>query len=133
LNSWSPDGQTETKTRRFILLNNILTSNIIGDGYKVVLRNSYLLQYNYIQAYSVYKKLGSADYMIIGQNENNSYKISVVTFKINVGSTNEWNIYNSNYTMLGDIWTYLSWISDTISLKIITNQVVNSTPQYLEL
>lgn len=133
LNSWSPDGQTETKTRRFILLNNILTSNIIGDGYKVVLRNSYLLQYNYIQAYSVYKKLGSADYMIIGQNENNSYKISVVTFKINVGSTNEWNIYNSNYTMLGDIWTYLSWISDTISLKIITNQVVNSTPKYLEL
>lgn len=131
LSTWNSN--VETKTRRFILLNNVLTSNIIGGEYKVILRNSYSLQYNYMQTKKVYKKRGSADYMIIGQNENNSYKISVVTFKINVGSSNEWAIYNSNYTLNGDIWTYLSWYDEITNLKIITNEVVGSTPRYLEL
>ena len=132
-NAWSPDGQIETKTRRFILLNNILSSNLIDGTYKVTLRNSYNMQYNYFNTFSVYKKIGSADYMMVGTNENNSYKISVVTLKINVGSANEWAIYNSNYTYNVNIWSYLVWEEDTVNLKIITNQIVSSAVKYLEL
>lgn len=132
-NAWSQDGQTETKTRRFILLNNILSSNLIDGNYKVTLRNSYNMQYNYLNVKTVYKKIGSADYMMIGTNENNSYKMSVATLKINVGAANEWAIYNSNYNYNTNIWSYLVWEEDTVNLKIITNQVVNSTVKYLEL
>jgi hypothetical protein len=132
-NAWSQDGQTETKTRRFILLNNILSSNLIDGNYKVTLRNSYNMQYNYLNVKTVYKKIGSADYMMIGTNENNSYKMSVATLTINVGSENEWAIYNSNYTSTVDIWSYLVWDEETVDLKIITNQVSNSTAKYLEL
>lgn len=132
-NALSPDGQTETKTRRFILLNNILSSNLIDGTYKVTLRNSYNMQYNYFDVFSVYKKIGSADYMMVGDNENNSYKISVVTLKINVGSANEWAIYNSNYNFSGNIWSYLVWKEDIVNLKIITNQIVSSAVKYLEL
>lgn len=132
-NAWSPDGQTETKTRRFILLNNILTSNVIDGEYKVTLRNSYNMQYNYLNVFTVYKKAGSADYMMVGTNENNSNKISVATLKINVGSANEWAIYNSNYNYNTNIWSYLIWEENTVNLKIITNQIVSSAVKYLEL
>lgn len=133
LTVWSQDGQTSTKTRRFILLNNILTSNLIDGTYSVTLRNSYNLQYNNTEVYQVFKKIDSADYMMVGLNSDNSSKICVITLTINVGSENEWNRYNSNYTIQRNLWSYLIWEEETINLKIITSQIVNSTPKYLEL
>lgn len=130
LNTYS--GNVETITKRFVLLNNIFTSNILYGYYTVVLRNSYSLYYSYVDVTQVYKKIGSADYMMVGYNNNNSNKISVITLTINVGSQNEWNIYNSNYQATSGLWGYLTWNENTTDLRLVTNNVVSSKVKYLE-
>lgn len=122
----------ETITKRFVLLNNIFISNVLYGDYEVVLRNSYNLNYNYVDVEQVYKKIGSADYMMVGYNTNNSNKISVITLTINVGSQNEWNIYNSNYQATSGLWGYLTWDENTTDLRLVTNNVVSSKVKYLE-
>ena len=70
---------------------------------------------------------------MVGYNNNNSTKISVITLTINVGSQNEWNIYNSNYLATSGLWGYLRGNENTTDLRLITNNVVSSKVKYLDV
>lgn len=133
LRTWDSGGETYTDARRFILLNNVLNSNLLDGIYKTTLRNSYNLQYNNIDVYQIYKKIGSADYMMVGLNNDNSYKICVITLKVNVGEANVWNRYNSNYTHYGALKSFLTWTDSVTRLKIVTTQISASKAKYLEI
>lgn len=78
-------------TTRVLLFNNIFTSGLISGNYEAILRNDYIVPYNYNQApyrqNRIIKSPDSATYYII-MSDNNVQKI--VRFTINVGAANEW-------------------------------------------
>ena len=84
---------------RVLLLNNIFTSNQLTGTYSVILRNSYIVpNSNTTYRPGVYnqcmitKLQGEATYYIVLYSVNTG-NTTLIEFKINVGSTNEWNVY----------------------------------------
>ena len=82
---------------RFIMLNNVAIET--STGFSCILRQSYYIPSeanytiptSYLQGTSWVKKVnGSATYFMFGSNGSN---VLLIEFKINVGSTNEWNYY----------------------------------------
>lgn len=100
---YSDDGNTsnEDYNYRVILLNNI--SQAVNEEYSVILRNSYYVPdtYSAVQIldavvancqHAIQKIVNESTYVIAGvQDTINKF----ITFKINVGSDNEWNLYSS--------------------------------------
>lgn len=131
---YNGQGQVINKQRRFIMLNNILTSNLLYGDYKAILRKSYIMSYKDFDTSQLHKNYDSADYVLVGANQvSNNYRISIITLKVNVGEENEWAIYNSSYTDYQDIESFIVWSGEDISLKIVTTNFSGSTPKYLEL
>lgn len=100
---YSDNGNTsnEDYNYRVILLNNI--SQAVNEEYSVVLRNSYYIPDTYSNVkvldtlvsnckFPIQKVVNEATYVIAGVQETVN---KFITFKINVGSDNEWNIYSS--------------------------------------
>lgn len=78
---------------RVLLFNNIFASGLISGNYEAILRNDYIVPYNYNQ--SVYRQNriikspeSSVYYMVFRDTEN--YATKIVKFTINVGAQNEW-------------------------------------------
>ena len=100
---YSDNGNTsnEDYNYRVILLNNI--AQAVNDEYSVILRNSYYIpsDYSSIRIFdtivdscgqAIQKIVDESTYVIAGvQDTINKF----ITFKINVGSDNEWNLYSS--------------------------------------
>lgn len=89
----SGDDTVSSHVSRVLLFNNIFASGLISGNYKAILRNDYIVPYNYNQ--SVYRQNriikspeGSIYYMVFRDTENIATKI--VKFTINVGAENEW-------------------------------------------
>ena len=78
---------------RVLLFNNIFTSGLISGNYEAILRNDYIVPYNYNQSPYRQNRIikspeSSTYYMIFRDVDNNRTKI--VRFTINVGAENEW-------------------------------------------
>jgi hypothetical protein len=81
---------------RFVMLNNILAKLPDEEDYQAVLRKSYIFPSNYLQDfYPIIKKApGQSKYLMTtlqfsGSNETNM----VLELEVNVGTSNEWNVY----------------------------------------
>lgn len=78
-------------TTRVLLFNNIFTSGLVSGNYEAILRNDYIVPYNYNQAphrqNRIIKSPDGATYYIV-LSDNGQEKI--IRFTINVGSANEW-------------------------------------------
>lgn len=87
-----------TMVSKVLLFNNIFSSGEASGTYKAVLRNDYIVPYNYNQApyrqNRILKSPDGATYYII-MSESNKEKI--IRFTINVGSTNEWIVATIPY------------------------------------
>lgn len=89
----SGDDSATPKISRVLLFNNIFASGLITGNYKAILRNSYIVPYNYNQSlYRQNRIIKSPDssvyYMVFRDTEN--AKTKIVRFTINVGAENEW-------------------------------------------
>lgn len=103
---------------RVILLNNI--NQAVNNDYSVILRNSYYIPstYSNVQILDtlvdgcklpIQKIVDEATYVIAGvQDTVNKF----ITFKINVGSDNEWNIYSSNLSQFISPLTFICEAND---------------------
>ena len=88
---------------RFILLNNVFSSNVGSGVYKVVLRNSYFFPTSYQTTYNtnmnetqnlLYKKVDEAKYYFLSAIAPSiPFPTCLFEIQINVGSENEWNRY----------------------------------------
>ena len=123
---------------RFILLNNFLIKTPAQKNYTVKLRNSYLLTMSFTPKF-VDKKPNEAFYVIIGEDEELPY---IATYKIEVGSTNEYLEYHYA-TAFGDYTTLkeynIIWSGDSYEIKIgcistknITSPDLHYSIYYLE-
>lgn len=124
------DYNSDTQTKRFLLLNDIIGSYLTYREYKCVLRKSYNFPSNYnlqyLTIYGTYKKISSAEYLFIGsQYDPNStpmqpiYNPVVITVDVNVGEQNEWNRYTSNVTAEMDMAfdSFCIWQDNNLQLK----------------
>ena len=89
---------SETMVSKVLLLNNIFSSGEASGVYKVVLRNDYIVPYNYNQAPFRQNRIiksseGATYYMIMSENNKEKF----IKFTINVGSTNEWVVATVPY------------------------------------
>ena len=78
---------------RVLLFNNIFTSGLISGNYEAILRNDYIVPYNYNQSPYRQNRIikspeSSTYYMIFRDNDN--LRTKIVKFTINVGAENEW-------------------------------------------
>lgn len=80
-------------TTRVLLFNNIFASGIVDGNYKAILRNDYIVPYNYHQPpyrqNRIIKSPDKATYYIILEYESQE---RVISFSINVGAENEWHV-----------------------------------------
>ena len=126
---YAPTGSTFE--HRFIMLNNVLTSNLISNNYYVQLRQSYYFPNEYqSQAFSnymyygqknqiLYKKPNSSEYcfMLTGDASKGENGEMVLVLKINVGQENEWTSYVcSEY--LEKLGSYVVWTDDEFIVKL---------------
>ena len=85
-------------TSKVLLFNNIFASGQTTGVYKAILRNDYIVPYNYNQApyrqNRITKSPDGATYYIVLSEDN---KEKFVRFTINVGSTNEWVVATIPY------------------------------------
>lgn len=132
-------GGTITNKYRFIMLDNIIASYMTTGEYQLQYRKTYNLPNAYQKMnfevnndkYNnrLFKQNGGSSYLFIGQNTNNSNRLSIITLKVNVGEANEWNIYAYSSTYSRDILrAFCIWDNDSLTLKI---GVFNST-NYVE-
>lgn len=77
---------------KVLLFNNIFASGLISGNYEAILRNNYIVPYNYSQApyrqNRIIKSPESATYYIILDEDS---KERIIKFTINVGAENEWS------------------------------------------
>lgn len=116
---------------RFILLNDIVSSGIENNDYRVILRTSYYFpsSYNTIKFANpeqetnstnrIYKEYNGSSYLFIGQASSTNY-LNIITLKVNVGEANEWNLYSysSAVDQVIGIGSYAVWQNDSLNLKI---------------
>lgn len=132
-------GGTITNHYRFLMLDNIIATYTISGEYELKYRKTYNFPSSYQKMnfevnndkYNnrLFKQNGGASYLFIGQNANNSNRLSIITLKLNVGEANEWNLYSYSSTYSKDIFrAFCIWNEDSLTLKI---GVFNST-NYVE-
>ena len=96
----SYDYSENSPSTKVLLFNNIFTSNQLNGNYSAVLRQSYIIP-NSSTSYkpgtysqnSITKIQGESTYYIVLTNLNTN-KTTIIEFVINVGSTNDWNVYD---------------------------------------
>ena len=124
--------RTDTQYR-LVLLNNFLIKSESAD-YTVRLRNSYYFPSDYnINKIStlnqIDKRIGSATYLVpfLLGGYNSGYP-SVLEIKINVGSENDWNLYQSTFNYnVGLIEAMVfQYDGDTLNYRLAINNVNNT-------
>ena len=127
---------------RFIMLNNILSSNLIANNYYVQLRQSYYFPDEYqTQAFANYLYYGQKNqvmhknpntseycFILTGDASKGQNGEMVLTLKINVGQENEWISYVSS-VFLEKLGSYAVWNDDNLTVKLCGY----SNGQYCEL
>ena len=102
--------QVMTSQKRFVMTNNFTIKNQLTNDYQVNLRTSYILSGNYVNFYckNMYKDPNSAHYIFFGVSANQGaggeyayYTLKIIGLKVNVGSANEWTMYENS---LGKIY-----------------------------
>lgn len=132
--NYDGEGIIIDEEKRFVLLNNILTSNLIYGDYTAVLRKSYIMSYTNFTPKQIYKDNDSATYVMVGfLLSNQTTKPTVVSCKINVGEANEWNIYTYNRECETTMDSYILWGDESYNLKIVSMYYTNTQAKYLEL
>lgn len=132
--NYNDNGNIIDEEKRLILLNNVLTSNLIYGDYTVILRKSYIMSYTNFTPRQIYKDNDSATYVMVGfLSSNQTIKPTVVSCKINVGEANEWNIYTYNRECETTMDSYILWSDDSYDLKIVSMYYANTQAKYLEL
>ena len=120
-----------TSQKRFIMLNNFTQQ--INNEYILTLQKSYILPTNYFNFYcrKMYKNINLSHYVFVGnylrgQNNPNFDGNRVIELKINVGSENEWNIYDDDETgwLMGD--SYVEFEDDNFFCEILLTDTVLS-------
>ena len=146
-NDYSWNGSTGTNVYRFIMLNDVLSSNTATGNYQAILSKSYNFPTKYnkfyfgtsIDAqYRIWKKPNTSSYLFIGRNDNQNFETGILQLTVNVGSENEWVYYNNSLDITTDaVCSYLQeWTDDDLILKIggfygITQE--GQLPKYIEL
>lgn len=116
--------------KRFIILNNFTALNNVLNDYTISLNKSYIFDSSYQNFYCKYinKDENSAYYCMAGTATNSTFTtnaiISIITLKINVGSTNEWTI--STIGSDSNIRVYGGAISSWGSSSVLTCNVITS-------
>ena len=134
-NAYTSIGGSITNHYRFIMLDNIISTYSTTGEYQLKYRKTYNLPNSYQKMnfevvddkYNnrLFKQSGGASYLFIGQNRNNSNRLSIITLKINVGEENEWKIYAYSSSYSNSIFrAFCIWTEDSLNLKI---GVFNST------
>lgn len=130
-NNYSWDGNAGTNFYRFIMLNDVLSSNTSTGNYQAILRQSYNFpsEYNSLffglssdKPYRMWKKPNASSYLFIGRDDSSNLATAILQLTVNVGSENEWNIYRNADTqnmMANSMSSYLQeWTDDSLILKI---------------
>lgn len=106
-------------TTRVLLFNNIFASGIVDGNYKAILRNDYVVPYNYNQPpyrqNRIVKSPDKATYYIILEYESQE---RVISFSINVGAENEWHVCTLPISFSARFDTKLSKTNDNEELII---------------
>lgn len=106
-------------TTRVLLFNNIFASGIVDGNYKAILRNDYIVPYNYNQPpyrqNRIVKSPDKATYYIILEYESQE---RVISFSINVGAENEWHVCTLPISFSARFDTKLSKTNDNEELII---------------
>ena len=120
-----------TYQHRFIMLNNILSSNLIANNYYVQLRQSYYFPDKYqTQAFSNYLYYGQKNqimhknpnaseycFILTGDASKGQNGEMVLTLQINVGQENEWKSYVSS-TFLQKLGSFAVWNDNNLIVKL---------------
>lgn len=146
-NDYSWNGSTGTNVYRFIMLNDVLSSNTATGNYQAILSKSYNFPTEYnkfyfgtsIDAqYRIWKKPNASSYLFIGRNDNQNFETGILQLTVNVGSENEWVYYSNSLDITtSTVCSYLQeWTDDNLVLKIggfygITQE--GQLPKYIEL
>lgn len=122
----------KTSEKRFVMLNNFTIKNNSLNDYNLNLRASYIFGNDYKNFYcqDMFKDINSSHYVFCGKSlraditTGGYLQLSVIDLKINVGSTNEWQLFTTNDNISYN-WTYLkSFVSfddnSNFLVKIIT-------------
>lgn len=134
---------TSSFQHRFIMLNNILNSNLIANNYYVQLRQSYYFPDEYqTQAFSnnlyygqknqiMHKNPNASEYCFIltGDTSKGQNGEMILTLKINVGQENEWVSYVSSI-FLEKLGSYAIWNDNDLTVKLCG---YSDAGQYCEL
>ena len=141
-NDYSWDGNAGTNFYRFIMLNDVLSSNTATGNYQAILSKSYNFPTEYnkfyfgtsIDAqYRIWKKPNASSYLFIGRNDNKNFETGILQLTVNVGSENEWVYYNNSLNITTNtVCSYLQeWTDDNLILKIAG--FYSQTSKYIEL
>lgn len=123
----------ETHITKVLLFNNIFASGQITGTYEAILRNDYVVPYNYSQApyrqNRIIKSPDSSTYYII-LSENGQEKI--VRFTINVGAANEWVVASINKIFNDRFYVALDKSSgeEILNYYAISNETLSVYYQY---
>lgn len=129
------------KTVRILFLNNIFLSNSEKGTFYIKIKKSYICPLDFWMGtvnpskYRITK--GDTDtYFLIGypQTQSSSTSTTIVKFKINAGSENEWNSYTIENSGLDRILfsTSVNKTNDNIYFRIYGFDWLNDKPQYSE-
>lgn len=126
----------QSNTKRFIMLNNLSTSDSNGN-YNAILRTSYNLPYSNFFCIDMIKNPNSSHYAMAGatyipSGGGHNDGIRFIDLKINVGEPNEWNEKASGdneYMIYGGFYGEFD-NDDNISWQIVATR--NATPVTLE-
>lgn len=122
--------------RRFLMLNNFISSNLIYNDYYIILQKSYNFNYSVSKVEEMIKSPSTSNFIFIATIRNNSQEAGthdstlIISLKVNVGSSNEWKTqrseksgqYYASYTEFdGDdnyVYIILTEYSDGTSRKV---------------
>lgn len=84
---------------RFVILNNFTLKDELTNDYIIKLRTSYNIPYTRFDVEEIYKNPNSSQYVMTGTNLGDDYLsyFGCIELKVNVGESNEWHLYVSNY------------------------------------
>lgn len=125
-------------SKRLVLLNNILIPNLITNKYEVKIKKSYYLHEdlqntNFFISYVKRNSTGSK-YLFIGSTPKTTttHEIKGYEFVINVGSTNEWNIYTQDKLTRTDLCSIAYWDNeDKLHFRLVEKDTENANLRWV--
>ena len=130
--SFTASQDLKTSEKRFVMLNNFTIKNNNSNDYNLNLRTSYIFgtDCNNFYCQDMFKDVNSSHYVFCGKSlraditTGGYLQLSVIDLKINVGSTNEWQLFTTNNNISYNL-TYLKGFAsfddnDNFLAKIIT-------------